>query len=407
MIKKLIHRDSYMDKLLAHKDNELIKIITGIRRCGKSMLLELFKDHLIHEGVLQTNIISINFERMQYDEIRDYQSFYTIIKEQLPKSGKCYLLLDEIQQVEHWEKAVTSLSIEADVDIYITGSNAYLLSSEIATLLSGRFVEIKMLPLSFKEYLLFDHLPVKWTLEEKFSQYLKYGGFPLIPSLPQNNTTINEYLLGIYNSVIVKDIISRNRIKDVSQLERIIKFIITNTGSFISPNKISGYLSSQKKGESIKNATVSNYLEILEKAYIVYQVSRFDIRGKESLKTLSKYYVADTGIRNMLCGYSDSDMGHVLETVVYFELLRRGYEVFVGKWYDMEVDFVAQKQDDRRYYQVTYSLMNEEVKHRELRPLKAIPDNYRKYVVSMDTTYVTDHEGIMFVNAVDFLLSEE
>jgi predicted AAA+ superfamily ATPase len=397
-----------MERLKAYKDNKLIKVITGLRRCGKSTLLQLFKQELRESGVTPDHIVDINFELMAYDEIREYRQFYKLVRDKIPPAGKCYLLLDEVQQVEHWEKAVNSLSVETDidVDIYITGSNAYMLSSDISTLLSGRYVEIKMLPLSFKEFLLFGHLPDGWSVEDRFRQYLKYGCLPAVATLPQEDATVNEFLLGIYNTVIVKDVVARSKSKDVTLLEKIVRYVISNTGNIISSNKISGFLSAQEKGEGIKSSTIASYLATLEKAYIVYQVSRFDIKGKEQLKTLSKFYVADTGIRNALMGYSDGDIGHVLETVVYFELLRRGYQVFIGKWHESEVDFLAIRQDTRKYYQVTLSMMDEGVKARELAPLMSIKDNYEKTILSMDKTYITDHEGIRFQNIIDFLLSE-
>ena len=401
----MISRDNYLERLKAFKDNRLIKVITGIRRCGKSTLLELFKEYLLSEGVNDDNIIHINLELMRYDDITDYKTFYKLITEKMDNTDRYYLLIDEIQQVDKWEKAINSINVELNVDIYITGSNAYLLSSEISTLLSGRYVEIKMLPLSFKEYLEFDHLPKNWTLDDKFNQYLKFGSLPAVPTLPQDNRTINEFLLGIYNTVIVKDVISRNNIKDIGLLEQIVKYVVANTGNIISANKISGYVSSQGRGETTKATTVSNYLDMLEKAYIIYPVKRYDIKGKEQLKNLAKYYVVDTGIRNMLMGYSDSDFGHILETIVYLELIRRGYQVFIGKWYELEVDFIAIKQDEKKYYQVCLTLMDEKVKERELAPLKAIPDNYEKTILSLDKTYITDYEGIKFKNIIDFLLS--
>ncbi|MDR1703497.1 MAG: ATP-binding protein [Clostridiales bacterium] len=405
----MVQRVQYMERLRAYKDNKLIKVITGLRRCGKSTLLQLFKRELLESGVPSGNIIDINFELMIYDGIRDYRQFYELVRGQMSSSGKHYLLLDEIQQVEHWEKAVNSLSAEPDidVDIYITGSNAYMLSSDISTLLSGRYVEIKMLPLSFKEFLLFDHLPAEWSTDDKFRQYLKYGCLPAVTTLPQEDSTVNDFLLGIYNTVIVKDVVARSGSRDVALLEKIVRYVISNTGNIISPNKISGFISANEKGNGVKASTINNYLETLEKAYIVYRVNRFDIKGKEQLKTLSKYYVTDTGIRNALMGYSDGDMGHVLETVVYFELLRRGYMVFIGKWYGSEVDFLAVRQDTRKYYQVTLSMLDESVKARELMPLTAIDDNYEKTILSMDKTYVTNHEGIIFQNIIDFLMSEQ
>jgi len=404
----MIPREQYMEQLRSFKDNKLIKIVTGLRRCGKSTLMQLFKQELLQNGVAADHIIDINFELMAFDEIRDYKQFYKLVRDKIPADGKCYLLLDEIQQVTSWEKAVNSLNVETDIDadIYITGSNAHLLSSDISTLLSGRYVEIKMLPLSFKEFLLFPHLPADMSVEDKFRQYLKYGSLPAVTTLPQKDATVNEFLLGIYNTVIVKDVVARTNCKDVDLLGKIVRYVISNTGNIVSSNKISGFLSAQERGESIKSSTIASYLNTLEKAYIVYQANRFDIKGKEQLKTLSKFYVTDTGIRNMLMGYSDSDIGHVLETVVYFELLRRGYQVFIGKWYDSEVDFLAIRQDTRKYYQVTLSMMSENVKTRELAPLTAIHDNYEKYILSMDKSYITDHEGIRFQNIIDFLLSE-
>ncbi len=404
----MIQREQYMERLRAYKDNRLIKVITGLRRCGKSTLLQLFKQELLEGGVDGDHIIEINFELMAYDEIVEYHQFYKLVRERITANGKYYLLLDEVQQVKRWEKAVNSLSVESDidVDIYITGSNAYMLSSDISTLLSGRYVEIKMLPLSFKEFLLFEHLPAEWSVEDKFWQYLKYGCLPAVTTLPQNDMIINEFLLGIYNTVIVKDVVARSKSKDVALLEKIVRYVISNTGNIISSNKISGFLNAQEKGGNVKSSTIAAYLDTLEKAYIVYQAHRFDIKGKEQLKTLSKFYVADTGIRNALMGYAGGDIGHVLETVVYFELLRRGYKVFIGKWHDSEVDFLAIRQDSRKYYQVTLSMLDERVKARELAPLIDIRDNYEKTILSLDKTYVTDHEGVRFQNIIDFLLSE-
>ena len=405
----MIPRNTYMERLKAHRGNKLVKVITGLRRCGKSTLLQLYKHYLLQDGVAAGNIIDINFELMDYDAIRDYRQFYAMIRRAIPATGKCYLLLDEIQQVSHWEKAINSLNVETgvDVDIYVTGSNAYMLSSDISTLLSGRYVEIKMLPLSFKEFLLFDHLPATWSVEDKFWHYVKYGSLPAVTTLPQEDVTVNAFLLGVYNTVVVKDIVARSKGRNVDLLEKIVRYVIGNTGSIISSNRLSGFLSAQGKGEGVKSSTVASYLDTLEKAFIVYQAHRFDIKGKERLKTLSKFYVVDTGIRNALMGYSDGDIGHVLETVAYFELLRRGYQVFVGKWHDREVDFLAIRHDTRKYYQVTLGMMDDSVRAREIAPLAAIHDNYEKTVLSMDKTYITNHEGIRFQNIIDFLQSED
>jgi len=400
----MIQRQVYMSRLLAYKDNVIIKVITGLRRCGKSTLLKLFREHLLNDDVLETNIIYMNFELMEYDDISNYKDLYKIIKSKIHNTNKTYILLDELQQVKGWEKAINGLVVELNVDIYITGSNAYLLSSELSTLLSGRYVEIKMLPLSFKEYLTFQNLNNKLSLEEKFNQYLKYGNLPAISTLPQQNDIINEFLLGIYNTVVLKDVVQRNSIKDPAMLDRVIKYVISNIGNIISPNKISTYLTNQaREDKGIQNSTISNYLTMLENAFILYRVNRYDIKGKEILKSLAKYYVVDTGIRNALLGYTDTDYGHILENIVYFELLRRGYQVFIGKWYDLEVDFIAVKQDEKKYFQVSYSVIDENVKSRELASLIAINDNYEKILLTMDKTFITDHQGIKFVNVLDFL----
>lgn len=401
----MIARDNYLERLIAYKDNVIIKVITGLRRCGKSTLLQLYRQYLVKSGVTKEHIIDINFELMEYDDVREYKQLYKVIKDKLVSGSKTYILLDEVQQVNKWEKVINSLAVEADVDIYITGSNAYLLSSELSTLLSGRYVEIKMLPLSFKEYLSFGHLEKSMSKEDRFNQYLKFGSLPAITSLPQDNITVNDFLMGIYNTVILKDVVQRNSIKEAAVLDRVVKYIISNAGNIISANKISGYLTSTAvEDKSIKASTIGNYLTMLENAFIIYKVNRYDIKGKEMLKSLAKYYVVDTGIRNMLLGYVDTDYGHILENVVYFELLRRGYQVFIGKWYELEVDFIAIRQDEKKYIQVAYSVMEESVKKRELASLKAIEDNYEKIILSMDKTFITDHEGIRFVNVIDFLL---
>lgn len=404
-VMEMISRDIYLQRIVEYKDNLLIKVITGIRRCGKSTLMQIYKEYLLEQGVTQKHIIHINFELMEYDDIRKYKQLYQLLKDKLEPQGKSYILLDEIQQVNGWEKVVNSLVVEADVDIYITGSNAYLLSSELSTLLAGRFVEIKMLPLSFKEYYTFWEKDKSKTVEELFNQYVKYGSLPTITTLPQNNATINDFLLGIYNTVILKDVIQRNNIKEVAILDRVIKYVISNIGSIISANKISNYLiGTAGEDRNIKASTINNYLTMFENAYILYKVNRYDIKGKEILKSLSKYYVADTGIRNMLLGYTDTDYGHILENIVYFELLRRGYQVFIGKWYESEVDFIAVKQEEKIYFQVAYSLMDDTVKRREIEPLKSINDNYQKIILSMDKSFITDYEGIKFINVLDYLL---
>ncbi|MDO5852109.1 MAG: ATP-binding protein [Methanobacteriaceae archaeon] len=400
----MISRDIYLNKLIKHKDNELIKVITGIRRCGKSTLLKLYENYLINNKISNKQIIFINFELMEFDQITNYKLLYSYIKDKINNNEKYYIFLDEIQKVKNWEKAVTSLNIDSNVDIYITGSNAYLLSSELSTLLSGRYVEIKMLPLSFKEFLSSKHLDSKnLSLNNIFQEYLKFGSFPTITNLPQDEEIINDYLNGILDTILIKDVISRNNINNINLINNILKYIVSNTGNTFSPKSISNFLN-HHNNSSINSNTISNYVTFLEKAFIIYKAPRYNIKGKEILKTLSKYYVIDIGIRNMILGYSDSDKGHVLETIVYFELLRRGYQVFVGKYYNNEVDFVAIKKDKIKYYQVTLTIMDKNVKERELKPLKAISDNYEKILLSMDKTFITDYNGIIYQNIIDFLL---
>jgi len=403
----LKNRDLYMRQLLAFKDKKLIKVITGMRRCGKSTLLDLFERDLIEDGVKKENIIHINFESMKYDRIREYTSFYKLVEEKIPKEseGRTYLLLDEIQQVAGWQKAVNSLSIDYDTDIYITGSNAYLLSSELATLLSGRYIEIKMLPLSFREHLEFKEYPPDVSMEARFEEYLKYGALPTVSQLNQDDSTIATFLLGVYHTVLVKDVLQRNTIHDAALLENLAAFLFDNIGNIVSSKKISDYLNSS--GRKTTNETIDNYLSMLEKAFLVYRVRRFDIKGKQYLKTLGKYYVPDTGIRNAVLGYHGGDYGHLYENIVYFELLRRGYQVAIGKAGELEVDFVASRQDVKKYYQVTVSLLEEAVREREKKPLMKIEDNYEKIILSMDKTYIRDYEGIRQQNIIDFLLEED
>ncbi|HEY5584800.1 MAG TPA: ATP-binding protein [Ruminiclostridium sp.] len=398
------NRDIYMSQLMEFKDKKLIKVITGMRRCGKSTLLDLLESELIKNGTASNSIIHINFESMKYDHISDYKILYQYVSERIQPHSKMYIILDEVQQVRAWEKAINSFMVDYDVDIYITGSNAYLLSSELSTLLSGRYVEIRMLPLSFKEFLNFNNFDSQLRIEDKFDQYLKYGGLPGILELNNNEPTINTFLTGIYNTVIMKDVIQRNSVKDISLLENIVKFIIHNIGSIVSPKSISDYINSD--GRKTSSDTVDNYLNMLEKAFIIYKVRRYDVKGKQFLKTLGKYYVVDIGIRNALLGYRDADYGHILENIVYFELLRRKYEVSIGKCNDYEIDFVATRQDTKKYYQVALTVAVDTVYDREMRSLQSIKDNYEKTVLSMDRNFIQSQNGIKCQNIIDFLLEE-
>lgn len=398
------NRDNYLKQLINFKDKSLIKVITGIRRCGKSSLLTLFEEHLLKNNVRKDEIIRINFESFEFDEMHDYKQLYKYIQDKLKsKSKKHYILLDEIQQVQGWEKAVNSLLVDYNVDIYITGSNAYLLSSELATYLSGRYVEIKMQPLSFKEYLDFLNHKNDDNLAVLFNQYLKYGGLPTVIELLDNPETIDSFLNGIYNTVIMKDVIQRNEVRDVVLLDNLIKFLASNIGSIVSIKKISDYLTSS--GRKTSSITIENYIHMLENAYIIYSAKRYDLKGKQILKSLGKYYIVDTGIRNQLTGLRNTDYGHILENVVFFELLRRGYDVTIGKSDKLEIDFIATKSDEKMYIQVSASIMDENVQTRELRPLLATQDAYPKIVLTMDHLLYNDIEGVQIINIIDFLLN--
>lgn len=401
----MIKRDKYLKKMIDAKDTNLIKIITGVRRSGKSTLLLMFKDYLLKNGIKEDNIIHINFESAMYDDIKNYKDLYKYVKEKIRKE-KVYLLLDEVQNVKHWEKAINSFNVDFNIDIYITGSNAYLLSSELSTLLSGRYIEIKMYPLSFKEYLIFNDYDNN-NLDDKFNEYIKYGGLPAITLIKENNDLVLSYLSDIYNSIVKKDIIDRNKIKDTALLENIIKYLANNIGSPISSTKISNYLNSNKIIEKSNHQTIDNYLNMLEKSFIMFKADRTDIKSKSLLKTLGKYYISDTGIRNIILGFRNIDEGHLLENIVYLELLRRGYRVNIGKSNEYEVDFVAENPHIVKYYQVTQTLATEEIKERELRSLESINDNYEKTILTMDKTINNDYNGIKVINIIDWLLADE
>ena len=396
------NREIYMNKLLAYKDTEFIKVITGIRRCGKSSLLKLFMEKILKDNN-KINVIYMNFESFEFDDIIDYKDMYNKIKEKVNPKDKNYILLDEVQRVLNWEKAVNALMVDFNSDIYITGSNAYLLSSELSTFLAGRYIEIKVLPLSFKEFLEFTEFENNLSLEDKFVQYIKFGGMPGIITFKNEENLYENAIKGIYNTVFMKDVIERNKLVDATLLEKILKFLMSNIGSLISSKKIADFLISQ--GTKVTHNTVLNYLKMLENAYIIYRVPRYDIKGKELLKTLEKYYIIDTGIRNVILGFRNSDFGHAIENIVYFELLRRGYEVTIGKNDSLEVDFIATNSNDKKYYQVTYTMLDDSVRNRELNSLKSINDNYEKIVLTMDKLYNnTSEDGIKIKYLIDFLL---
>ena len=406
---ELINRPEYLKQLIQNKDVDLVKIITGIRRCGKSSLLDLFHQYLSQSGVLDENIIHMNLESLRYRDLSNYLNFYDYISERIPKEGKTYLIFDELQVVEHWEKAIESFRLDFDVDIYITGSNAYLLSTEFSTLLSGRYVEIRMLPLSFKEFLNFYNFDMSITMEEKFQKYLQFGGMPILREYKFNEARSNQALEGIYSTVVLRDVLQRSNQIDQIMLKKIVLFLCSNIGSITSPNSIGNILSNggemnNQKGKNIAGKTVNKYIDMLHHAFVFYPVDRYDVKGKQLLKTLEKNYIIDMGFRNMLLGYRDVDRGHIIENIVFLELIRRDYRVYIGKVGETEVDFVAEKPNEKLYIQVTESMQSPETRARELRPLQTINDNYEKIVLSMDRNYINSYEGIKSLNLIDWLL---
>lgn len=406
---KLIERPEYLKQLIENKDVDLVKIITGIRRCGKSSLLDLFYDYLLENGVAETNIIHMNLESLRYRNLSNYLDFYDYVSKRISKNEKTYLIFDELQAVEHWEKAIESFRLDFDVDIYITGSNAYLLSTEFSTLLSGRYVEIRMLPLSFKEFLSFYKFDATTTLDDKFQKYLQFGGMPILKEYQFNEARSNQALEGIYSTVVLRDILQRNKQVDQLTLQKIVLFLSSNIGSITSPNNIGNVLSNEgdinkEKGKNIAGKTVDKYINMLHSAFIFYSVHRFDIKGKQLLKTLEKNYIIDMGFRNMLLGYRNVDRGHILENIVFLELVRRDYRVYIGKVGESEVDFIAEKASEKLYIQVTETMQSEETRARELRPLQMISDNYEKIVLSMDKSYINSYDGIKSLNLIEWLL---
>ena len=398
------NRQSYLKTVLQYLDKEVIKVIVGVRRCGKSTLMKLFIEELKKRNIPQKNIIHINFESMKYRDIADYRLFYDHVVERIPENGKAYLLIDEPQNVVGWEKAINSFKVDFDCDIYITGSNARLLSSELSTLIAGRYVEIDLYTLSYKEYLDFHAIEKN---DETFQDYLKFGGFPSIVEFGDNVDRVNDVLDGIYNTVIVKDVIAKNKIKDEELLQKLVAFLADNVGNSTSSNSIANSLVSDRRIESTKKApaasTVESYISALTKAFVFYEARRYDIKGKNLLKTLGKYYIADIGLRNMLLGYRDVDRGRILENIVFLELKRRGYNVFIGKVDEKEVDFIAEKASHKMYIQVCEALGDDKTLKRELASLLAIKDNYEKMIITNDKTFVESYEGIIVKNAADWL----
>ena len=386
-----------------------LKVVTGIRRCGKSVLLEQYQDRLRAAGVEAEQIISINFEDLDYEDLLDYKALYQYIKERLCGGKMTYIFLDEIQNVPDFQKVVDSLYVKNNTDVYITGSNSYLLSSELATLLSGRYVEISMLPLSFREYVTVTGM----QREDAFAEYMKTGGIPYVAVMNRTDEKVNQYLEGIYNTVIVKDIEERQtrkekdagkrKITDIALLKTIARYLASVIGSPVSMKSVTDYLTSS--GRKVSPNTVSDYVEALTESFIFYPVERFDIVGKQLLKANKKLYMVDLGLRNHIFPRKRYDFGFSIENIVYFELLRRGYQVNIGKYGSTEVDFVAQNQGILTYYQVTADMTAEETFEREMRPLRGIPDNYEKIVLTLDRFSLGNYDGIKVVNVIDWLLA--
>lgn len=407
----MVQRKEYLEQLIKWKDEQIIKVVTGIRRCGKSTLLEMYKDYLLIQGISENQIIYINFEELEYDELLDYKKLYSHIKEQLIDTKMTYVFLDEIQQVENYQKAIDSLYVKKNIDLYITGSNAYLLSSELTSLLSGRYIEIKMLPLSFYE---FYQMKSDVDKDMLFAEYLKNGSLPYITKLNGDNSMIDTYLEGIYNTIIIKDIEERQRrkennpdkrkITDITLLKNISKFLANSIGNLVSIKSISDYITSS--GRKISQNTVNDYVEALVEPYIFYPVERFDVIGKQLLKKNQKIYMVDLGLRRYLLSRSKYDLGFSLENIIYFELLRRGYNVNIGKVGLTEIDFIARKNEEVHYYQVTASMVEESTFEREMLPLKNINDNYPKTVLTLDRFTLGNYDGISVVNAIDWLLNK-
>ncbi|MCL1849378.1 MAG: ATP-binding protein [Clostridiales bacterium] len=395
----MIERKEYMDLLIGYRDKQVIKIITGIRRCGKSTLLALFQQYLIGDGVAPDHIITVNFEDYDNRGLCDPGALHDYIKVHIAAKGTTYVFLDEIQNVPEFQRAVDSLYLRKNLDLYLTGSNAWFLSGDLATLLSGRYVEIEMLPLSLKEYVSYVG---EGELPRQYIEYLENSSFPGALEFAGNQRLILGYLQGVYDSVVLKDVVGRYKITDAMMLESLIRFAFDNIGSQLSTKSISNAMNAD--GRKIDVKTVERYLRALKDSYILYQAKRFDIKGKQYLKTLEKYYAVDIGMRYLLLGRRGTDVGHILENVVYLELLRRGYEVYIGKVDKLEVDFVAMSQSGRLYFQVAASVREPSTLERELAPLQRISDHYPKYILTLDEDPDADYDGVRKVRALDWLV---
>lgn len=428
-------RDLYLNRMIAFQDTEMIKVMTGIRRCGKSSLMKLMANHLRELGIQDEQIIELNFESMSLPDM-DARGFYEYVKERVLPDKRMYMFFDEVQRIRGWENAVNSFRVDFDCDIYITGSNAYLLSSELSTYLSGRYIEIKVLPLSFREFLDFHGYTVTerkspaggtrkritdadgetYEVRELYDAYTKFGGMPMLADVGLEIDRVTAALDGVYSAAVVNDILEREKrkgrktITDPVLLRKIIMFLADNIGNNTSATSIGntllseGLLEDGNRKTKPATQTILSYIDALTEAYIFYGIKRFDIKGKEYLRTLGKYYIVDVGLRNYLLGYREGDSGHILENIVYFELLRRGYDVAIGKIDNQEVDFIATKAEEKKYIQVTESMNAEQTREREFSPLRKIRDSYEKIVIALDCDFSQSQDGIKVIKALDFLL---
>ncbi len=395
-----LFRNQFIERLENYKDKHLIKVITGIRRSGKSTLMTMFKDYLLKNSVSEEQIIYLNFEDYDNDALLNPKNLYEYLKPKIQKDKITYLFFDEIQNVENFQKVIDSLFLNEKIDIYLTGSNAYLLSGELATLLSGRYVTIEMFPLSFKEFCSVQ--PPELSTSEKYRRYVETSSFPFVMNLNGDKKEILDYLRGVYSTVVLKDVVSRYKISDMKMLESVIRFIFDSIGSPLSSKKIADTMVSS--GRKIDTKTVEKYISALQDSYILYEAKRYDVKGKQYLKLFEKYYAVDVGLRFLLLGQKANDVGHILENIVYLELLRRGYDVYVGKVDDTEIDFVAQNEEGNTYIQVAATVRDENVLSRELRPLQMVNDNYPKLLLTLDDDPICDYNGIKKLNALEWLL---
>ena len=399
-----INRSEYLDWLIRWRGRQIIKVVSGVRRCGKSTMFDIFRSYLLNDGVRQEQITMLNFENIDYEDLTDYKKLYHYMNERLLPDQMNYIFLDEIQHVTNFEKAVDSLFIKENCDVYITGSNAYFMSGELATLLSGRYVELKMLPLSFSEFC-GALTETDLSMQQKFARYLEFSSFPYVTRLGLEQRDAKEYLMDIYHTVLLKDVVARLNRSDVTSLENVAKIMLHNIGNLVSPTKIANTLKSQ--GTKVDQKTVDKYLRGLTDSLLLYEAGRYNIKGKQYLTQQSKYYAVDIGLRNVLVRGKDSDVGHILENIVYLELLRRGYRVYVGQMSDGEVDFVAISSEETIYYQVAATTLEESTLERELTPLKKIQDNYPKYLLTLDELFNNvDYEGIKKRNVLEWLLKK-